>query len=72
MAIINCFECGKGISDKAIECPGCGVKVNDTDLEKKAKRDAKGEKAVAIGLMVIMLPVIIAFIAFFIYMVKQI
>ncbi|WP_239057012.1 zinc ribbon domain-containing protein [Paludibacter sp. 221] len=27
MALINCIECGKQISDKAISCPNCGVPV---------------------------------------------
>lgn len=25
MALINCFECGKEVSDKALSCPHCGV-----------------------------------------------
>ena len=28
MALINCFECGKEISDKATSCPNCGVPIN--------------------------------------------
>ncbi len=28
MAIINCPECGKDISDKATSCPHCGVTIN--------------------------------------------
>jgi DNA-directed RNA polymerase subunit RPC12/RpoP len=27
MAIINCFECGKEVSDKAATCPNCGVAI---------------------------------------------
>ena len=27
MAIINCPECGKEISDKAIACPNCGIPI---------------------------------------------
>ena len=27
MALINCEECGKEISDKAASCPGCGAPV---------------------------------------------
>ncbi|MDR3117854.1 MAG: zinc ribbon domain-containing protein [Mediterranea sp.] len=31
MALINCPECGKEISDKAVSCPNCGVPMrNDT------------------------------------------
>lgn len=28
MALINCSECGKEISDKAITCPNCGYPIN--------------------------------------------
>lgn len=28
MALINCPECGKEISDKALSCPNCGVPIN--------------------------------------------
>lgn len=28
MALINCSECGKEISDKAKSCPNCGVPIN--------------------------------------------
>lgn len=28
MALINCPECGKEISDKAISCPSCGCPIN--------------------------------------------
>jgi DNA-directed RNA polymerase subunit RPC12/RpoP len=27
MALINCPECGKEISDQAISCPSCGYRV---------------------------------------------
>ena len=30
MALINCKECGKEISDGAITCPHCGAKINTT------------------------------------------
>ena len=29
MALINCPECGKEISDKAISCPNCGNPMNN-------------------------------------------
>lgn len=37
MALINCPECGKEISDKAISCPNCGVPPSKeiSQLEKK-------------------------------------
>lgn len=28
MALINCPECGKEISDKALTCPNCGTPIN--------------------------------------------
>lgn len=27
MAIIQCYECGKDVSDSAVSCPGCGAPV---------------------------------------------
>lgn len=35
MALINCFECGKQISDKATACPNCGAPIEKV-LEQKA------------------------------------
>ena len=31
MALINCPECGKEISDKAASCPNCGTPINETE-----------------------------------------
>ena len=31
MALINCYECGKEISDKALACPHCGAPVEITE-----------------------------------------
>lgn len=31
MALITCLECGRGISDKAVSCPGCGCPVENED-----------------------------------------
>lgn len=31
MALINCNECGKEISDKAVSCPNCGAPLNRSD-----------------------------------------
>ncbi|GHT51473.1 hypothetical protein AGMMS49982_09000 [Bacteroidia bacterium] len=30
MALINCPECGKQVSDKARKCPQCGCPIRDT------------------------------------------
>ena len=35
MALINCQECGKQISDKAESCPNCGYRIGSTIEEKK-------------------------------------
>ena len=29
MALINCPECGRSVSDKAISCPECGKEISD-------------------------------------------
>jgi len=31
MSLVNCKECGKEVSDKAINCPHCGFKMNLSD-----------------------------------------
>ncbi len=31
MALINCPECGKEISDQAVACPNCGTPINKTE-----------------------------------------
>ena len=36
MAIINCPECGKEISDHAVACPYCGYPINKAETIKKA------------------------------------
>lgn len=35
MALINCEECGKEVSDKANFCPNCGCPVKDNKEESK-------------------------------------
>lgn len=35
MALIKCPECGKEVSDKAIECPQCKAKLKEPELVKK-------------------------------------
>lgn len=34
MALIECGECGKQVSDKAANCPGCGAPIGQ-DIEAK-------------------------------------
>jgi hypothetical protein len=38
MALINCTECNKEISDKATACPGCGAPVSETANLKVTNR----------------------------------
>lgn len=35
MALINCLECGKEISDKAESCPNCGCPTNKQELQQQ-------------------------------------
>jgi hypothetical protein len=46
MALINCPECGKEISDKALSCPSCGCPMQPTmsDLENNNKTKSKSER----------------------------
>ena len=37
MALINCGECDKEVSDKAISCPNCGAPIS-SESKKKPKR----------------------------------
>lgn len=46
MALINCSECGKEISDKASTCPNCGAPVENDDLRStKVKRSANSQSS---------------------------
>lgn len=38
MAMIQCPECGKEISDKATSCPSCGYPINITQVETEQDR----------------------------------
>lgn len=51
MALINCPECGKEISDQAVSCPNCGYAVKE-HFEKERKEEERRlaqEKAIAEG-----------------------
>lgn len=39
MAIINCPECGKSVSDKAVSCPGCGNPLRRAEPQQVTIRD---------------------------------
>lgn len=45
MALINCPECGKEISDKAEACPNCGYSINTPVKAKKKSRLFKSKKS---------------------------
>lgn len=38
MALINCPECGKQISNKAGSCPNCGCPINKVEIETEQDR----------------------------------
>lgn len=43
MALIKCTECGKEISDKALNCPNCGYPKNDFKNPKELPTDEQPE-----------------------------
>lgn len=47
MALINCPECGKEISDRARECPNCGYPINEYVLEQKIKNYTPPNKKIS-------------------------
>jgi hypothetical protein len=59
MALINCSECGNGISDKAISCPKCGSPTENplihptTTVEKKSSHGIFHYVAWATGIVVV-------------------
>lgn len=55
MALINCKECGKEISNKATTCPNCGNPINDDTYTK----EIKASKKVAIFIIAILVVVCI-------------
>ena len=55
MALINCKECGKEISDKATSCPHCGYKLKETTGEEELSVAKAVAVVIIIGLGVIFL-----------------
>jgi hypothetical protein len=51
MALINCSECAKEVSDKAATCPNCGVSINRQ--EKQRKKISQKTKTIFIILSVV-------------------
>jgi hypothetical protein len=41
MALINCDECGKEVSDKAASCPNCGAPIAPVTRAEPAKKKQK-------------------------------
>lgn len=41
MALINCPECNREISDKAVSCPHCGYPLSNNLIEKNEPQDIK-------------------------------
>tara|TARA_A100000172_G_scaffold80931_2_gene71957 strand:+ start:19 stop:849 length:831 start_codon:yes stop_codon:yes gene_type:complete len=60
MALIQCYECGKEISDKAPSCPHCGapklVAANKEVRTKKSLVFSKYLKPIGIGLGIVLIP----------------
>ena len=52
MALINCTECNKEISDKADSCPNCGISFNRKENKVKI---SKKTKIIAIILSIIII-----------------
>ena len=57
MALINCAECGKEISDQAMACPSCGAPVRPTDKQPpRPAAPALGIAATGLGLGAVVMP----------------
>lgn len=69
MALINCPECGKEISDSSEKCIHCGYPLKPIMHEKKVKPKKKKEIIIGVIVTAIVIPVIL--IAFFIENLKK-
>ena len=68
MALINCPECGKQVSDQAQNCPGCGYVIQGTLADQIIKEEVKqeiklGKGASIAGLIIIGLAYLFTIIA---------
>lgn len=60
MALINCPECGKEISDKAELCPNCGCTLKiviEENKQKKCSKSSKMKTIIGIALLVLVLAI---------------
>ncbi len=48
MALVGCSECGRGISDKATACPGCGAPTGSADEPTGSKSASRVRRAGAV------------------------
>jgi DNA-directed RNA polymerase subunit RPC12/RpoP len=65
VALINCSECGKEVSDKATSCPNCGAPIATKDAvtfdpKPHAKVTRTGAKWEGIGFVLILVGIILA------------
>lgn len=66
MALINCSECGKEVSDKAAACPTCGAPIvkssmKDTVPKSPTKVKREGAKWESVGTLLVILGIIAPF-----------
>lgn len=54
MALVNCPECGKEISDKAKSCVNCGYKIPHPEKKEQIKKYVKIAGACAVAIVLIM------------------
>ena len=69
MALIECSECGKEISDKAGACPNCGNPLNPAPANQVQTVEATGKQfkaAQAVGFILALIGVILLFTEVFI------
>lgn len=55
MALINCPECGRQVSDQAEKCPGCGAIINKKTARKNAKKGKKRKWFIPVIILVVLL-----------------
>ena len=61
MALINCPECGKEVSDKATSCPKCGAPTEYGKKETKKERIKKKGNVQGAGCLIMILALILGF-----------